>query len=242
MSEETICNECGNPKSECVCSKIEGSVIKGREQPVEKILVEHRFTKAEGVEGSIPKGSDPSKEELKAKLSEREDQLAIMALKRLEKEKSALLKTIKDEGKRDYVDRFIGEDPSKLEQIKATAVLLGKALGVGDVEIEGDGTSTPPPKGKARTYRDKGLASEYAVIDELYNILENTKSTEAEKDLANKRISQMIGEFVRGSRLAGRIVSLKVLKCPKCKNVMEGNTCQHCGYLMPKWERDPLKL
>ena len=244
---EAICEECGKPKGECVCSLIEGKIVKGREQPTETIVVEHKFSKGldEGVEGSIPKGSDLEKEELKAKLEQREDQLATIALKRIDKEKKALLDTISDPKKRKFVSDFIGEDPNtmldRLQQVKITSALLGKSLGIGDVKIN-DGTTTPPPKGKARAYVVKGLKDGFAVIDKYYNILENPQSTQAEKDLANLKISEMIGEFVKGSRQAGKIVSLKVLKCPKCKNVMQGNTCQSCGYVMPRWERDPLKL
>lgn len=242
MSEQEICPTCGKPKDQCTC-ELEDAIGDAREGKVDKVIVEHKFTKVSETPKGSSEGSDASKDELeatKAKLEERESQLVVMALHEAQKQKKALLDTIKDPKKKAFVDEFIGEDPDtmldRLQQVKVTSALLGKALGVGDIQVN-DGTTIPPPKGKAKSYKERGLESEFGVIDKYYDVLGDPKSTQAQRDVANKKISEMIGEFVRGSRQAGKIVSIKVLKCPKCGNVMEGNVCQNCGYEMPKWER-----
>lgn len=207
---------------------------------------------AEG-EGAGESKDDKELEETKKKLQEREAQLAALALKDFNDKKAALLDKVKDEKKRKYVEDFIGDDPAKFKQVELMTGLLTNALGGGEGEEgdeeegegdENDGAETPPPKGKVKKQPKKPTAdlSGRQIIDDLYNILADPTKTKTEKDIADKKITELFGQFTKGSKDAGKIVKIKVLNCPQCGNTMEGNTCQHCGYTMPKWEQSPPSL
>lgn len=237
---EQICEKCGQPKEDCIC-QIESALNKKGADKV--IRVEHVGLP------NAPKTSE-SPEELKQKLEEREAQLATLALKSLEKQKKALLATIKDENRRKYVDEFIGDDPEKLEQVKATAIMLGKALQIGGIGIEGEDEDTSvPPKGtatpKAPSTYDSTLQANYKVIDELYDILQNPKSTDEEKKQADMRIKSLLEAWISGRRQAYRQnpshkYYIGVTTCPKCKQFIHSprgtfpSKCDKCGAILTK--------
>ena len=239
MSEET-CQGCGKPKDQCTCVTAK--------EVVQTIRVEHV---------GLPKGKGTSKgseteEDLKAKLDEREEQLKVIALKELDKEKKALLETIQDPNKRAYVDQFIGEDPEKLEQVKVNLALLGKALGIGGIKISGeddddDGTEPVPPAGSARAPpKPNLLGTGLEQIDRIYNTLESKTATEEQKAEARRRADQMVEQFIQGRRKAIREdpqhkYYVGYVMCPKCgksifvsKGTKRVKQCPHCNAILTK--------
>ena len=236
MSTQTeTCKKCGLPKELCNC--------KGDEK-VEKLIVEHQFMtkgKPEGDKGS----RDPSKAELQAKLSEREDQLAMMALKKLDREKKALLEKF-PESRREQLSTWIGEDPDRLEQIRGSLIASGQIT-------KPDGTTTPPPSGKAKAYgsQTKQGSGRYSdptinVMSELYNIVQDPTASREEKAEAERRIDEMYKTIRKGTEAgirAGRITQPRIesaTHCFKCGQVVTGamadsfakgsTPCPNCGY------------
>jgi len=78
------------------------------------------------------------------KLQERETQLSTIVLKEFETDKKKLLDQVKDEKKREGINKFIGDDPEKLEQVKLWTNVFTAALSEGNVKVEGK----PKPDGK----------------------------------------------------------------------------------------------
>lgn len=241
MSEQEIC-EHGKPKDECPICEIEGAVGRTRDKKgVEVIRVEHVGIASKGTE---------DREDLKAKLEQREEELEVIALKQLEREKKKLLDTIEDPNKKAYVDRFIGEDPSKLEQVKATMIMLGKALEIGGYSVEDnpEDTESPPPSGVAKGIPPEGrlLGSGISQINAVYDILENPKSTDAEKAEARKKADELLSQFIAGRREAIREdpkhrYYVGYSMCPKClkpiflrKGDKEARVCPECGAVLTK--------
>lgn len=98
--------------------------------------------------GNKPEPKDEKIKKLEGKLHEREAQLGTMVLKEFEVAKKALLDQVKDEKKREGIDKFIGDDPEKLEQVKLWTSVLTTSLGVGNVKVEGKPNEKPDPKNK----------------------------------------------------------------------------------------------
>lgn len=125
--------------------------------------------------------------------------------------------------------------------------VLSQALGVGNVQIKGsdededDGTEPLPAKGKVGIYHPNPSTDKNerikAHIDKCYDTLANPKASQSAKDKANKEITQMIGEAVRGWKASGQIGRLSVSMCVKCGNVMEGDECATCGWVRPVNQR-----
>lgn len=219
---EEKCATCHKPLSQCNCTH-------------------HIISKEPNSEGS------ETKEDLKEKLEMREAQLATISLKAFDEEKQKLLDSISDSKQKQRVDELIGDDVQKLENAKFMTEVLSKALDVGNVRVKGsdededDGTEKVPPKGKVG-YPPKGYDNPNATkfervkaeIDREYATLMNPEATQEQKAIANHRISEMLGQAVRGWRMSGQITRLSVMKCPKCGSVMEHENCATCGFEIPR--------
>lgn len=75
--------------------------------------------------------------ELEGELQERTTQLGTIALKAFQEERAKLLDLIKDETKRAGVEKYIGDDPERLQQVQMWTSVFEKALNEGGVKIEG---------------------------------------------------------------------------------------------------------
>lgn len=232
MSEEEIEEELKKEVKNAVDYKL----------PDKRILIEHK-----GLKGS--KNEDPEKEELKEKLEQRELQLGALALKEFEKQKDALLSKITDEKQRKYVDKTIGESPEMLESVKATMVLIGKGLEVGNASIEDEDLESVPPSGKVKLPpEDVKFASHTQVINGLYKILEDPTKTQAEKDEANRRINQFYDKLIKGRRKAIQSgqerYGIQYSQCPECGRLVvqprdkeDLEECPYCGWKQLKKRR-----
>jgi hypothetical protein len=231
------------------------------EKPVEK-PAETPVEKPVEKPAEVPSGETAKDKELretKEKLEEREGQLATIALKDFEDKKKVLLDTIKDPKRKDYVDKYIGDDPEKMEQIEAWTQIISTGIEEAGGTVKGkpetetqppaekpaeDGTEKVPPSGAkippapaTPTGDAKQVAKE--AIDALFTILLDPSKSQAEKDVANQKITEMYAEFRRGARESGKRDKYDippVMNCPKCGQTMFGNTCS-CGYEIPKIQR-----
>ena len=128
--------------------------------------------------------------------------------------------------------------------------VLGQALTEGGISIKGsepDYSNQPeitekvppkghvgfPPKGYNNPHADKNERVK-AHIDKCYSTLSNPQSTKEQIDQANREITAMLGEAIRGFRQSGRIMRINVMQCQKCQSPMEGDTCQTCGWTVPQ--------
>lgn len=193
-------------------------------------------------------GSEKTKEELQTELDERNSQLEIIAMKDFENDKKALLKTITDEKRRDYVEKFIGEDPERMEQVKFMMGVISTGIKQAGVEIRGedeDGTEKVPPSGaRVRALSPESSDAKERVkeeIDKQFSILTDPSKSQDAKDLANQKINELYQQFRAGARASGKRDKFDIpptMNCPKCKSVMQGIVCQECGYEIPKIQRD----
>lgn len=234
MSEEIndICRKCGMPIQSCTCEQ----------RPSQVIEVKHT-----GFPSKLD--SDPEKAQLKEKLEQRKMQLTTIVLKELEKEKKKLLSTIEDPKRRQYVDEFIGDDPQKLEQVKATIVMLGKSMEIGGIKIRDNNpedTETPPPSGQARAPPSESqlLGSGVEQINRIYDTLEDKTKSEEEKRKARRKADELMNQFIAGRREAIKQdprhrYYLSYSMCPKClepiflrKGDKEAKSCSKCGAVL----------
>lgn len=236
MSEQ-ICQKCGKPHEQCTCG------IK----PSEVIEIKHT-----GLPENLGASPDPSKAELQEKLNEREEQLKVIALKKLEEDVEKWASVVPDEKKRKaIVDSIMrSEDPiGDFERKKEMLGLFKLALGEGGIRVSGeddDGTEEVPPSGVARAPPKRTLMSGIAQIDKIYSTLENLNATEQEKTRARAKADELVEQFIAGRRQAIRqnpqhryYVGFSM--CPKClksiftqKGDKRVKDCPHCGAILTK--------
>ena len=226
MSDETIpevekCPKCGKILDLCRCSTV---------------TIEHK---------GIPKGEGI--EQVKEERDKYKNIVEVISIKQFDEDKQKLLDSIEDPKKKEYVENFIQDDPKKMDLVKLNTALLGEAFGYGNVKIESededDGTEVLPASSKHHS-EDIALRSQNpnatkfervkAEIDREYATLMNPEATQEQKAIANHRISEMLGQAVRGWRMSGQITRLSVMKCPKCGQIMERENCATCGYEIPR--------
>lgn len=241
MSEE-ICPKCGKPQDDCICEVV-SALSKDK-----TITVQHK-----GLEGLKGLNSEVGKKlkYTQEKLEEREAQLGILALKEFDKKKAEFLSKIPDKDKRETVGLKIGDKPEILDSYLKMTELLSLSLREGGVKID-DGTSKVPPDGSARAYNPE---TEYgskvergkALIDSLYNTLEDPNKTQIEKDKANKRLNVLIMEFMKGRKKQIREdpahrYGFAFFKCPECGELSrcprgrkeDPKSCTQCGAIFQK--------
>jgi len=220
--------------------------IEELEKEDKTITVKHEFSH------KGKKITDPKEiEKLKEKLSERESQLALIALKEFEDDKSKLLKIVPDDRKEE-LSEFV-DTPEKLETLRKIYVPeeeenppkapAGKAtLGIRT------GSETPSfdvEKG----YNDPMIQK----ISDLYNVIGDPKSSAEEKKRANRVLDNLYLEMRKGfkeRRSRGEIDYIYPRKgrfgwtCLSCGKAVQSNSrpetgipCPHCGY---KWGKDPM--
>jgi len=234
MSEtEPTCETCHKPLSSCTCVHI--------------------------ISEKKDEGSE-TKEELREKLEEREQQLGLIAVKSFEDEKTAFLSQIKDEDKRKDAERRIGDDPDKLENAKLMASIISAGIKEAGGHIKGydsegfdkdgydrdgydrEGREKKAPSGAriSPPQESSGKEGTKETIDELFKILESPSSSPKERDMANSRINELYSQAKAGWQASGQKNPslLPTMQCPKCSNVMHGIKCYTCGYEIPKIQQD----
>jgi hypothetical protein len=170
----------------------------------------------------------------------------VEATKQFMTEKENLLKNI-PEGRREKISEFIGEDPEKIEQVKASLILQGQNFGE-DEDEENEptiaGRATLPdymlPQNQGRQIRSSSY--ENPVIQkysDLYQILRSPTSSEQEKQEVEQILDETFAEIRRGLKSRSRnnpysLPSGIVNHCYRCGMVSEvdlsKNPCPHCGY------------
>jgi len=107
-----------------------------KEKTLPEKVVKKPETQPEKTDNEEPK-DDKKIKDLEEKLQNREAQLATIALKAFEDNKKDLLELVKDEKKKKSIEKFIGDDPEKLEQVRLWTTVLTKGLEEGGVTVEG---------------------------------------------------------------------------------------------------------
>jgi hypothetical protein len=201
-----------------------------------KITVEHVFKDQRGLPEDAIENAENA-EKLKAKLNEREAQLAALALKEFQKEKDVILDSINDPERREQTERFIGDNPDRLEIVKYE-------IGVSDEDD--DGTEPVPPSGKVRASRKTKGDSDIQdnVIGELYKIrMKKATSPDEMKEqaVADTKIAQMFDQLEQGlrDRPRGDSYRFTVAQCHACGAILTGKdaktyastgVCPVCGH------------
>lgn len=204
--------------------------------------------------------------ETKRKLQEREAQLAALALKDFNSQKLAVLSLI-SENKREQAEKFIGDDPDKLEFLKYQT---GFTTGDDDSGVE-----AVPPKGKAGKQKTGGTQQPSGILprvsydkpllndlSKLYEMIEADPSqakdaAEArqiikEKEAAEAAINQLLDEAQKGvqNRPKGSNYMLPsgvVMNCPACGGIVEFDMdktkqpCPYCGHVVGGIKLRPYK-
>ena len=198
-------------------------------EPDKKIVIQHQFVK----------GGDS--EDLQKELDTKTTQLELLSLKKFEDEKAKLLETVPSD-KKSEVEAYIREgDPERLETAK---------LMYGSSE---EPRPKRPPSGIVRQFTERDDKPENPV-SAVYDILEDLKTTDEEKQIADSMRKDMLGELFKGLKIRGkRHLDLMVMECPNCKGVLTydidttGRPCPYCGYdpraeLAKKIERGEINL
>ncbi len=215
-------------------------------QNKKKIRVEHIFKDERTQQPPVidDDTGDDETEELKSKLQEREAQLALLALKDFNEKKEQVLELV-PEDKRAQAEKYIGEDPDRLQELRFHYGVLGE---------DDDGAETPPPKGKVRgllrepkgnsTQLGKFQNPQLSTIAELYKIREqNPKSTDDMKmqNVAEVKVNELFNQMEDGlkARPQGNKYNFQVAECSNCGTVLFGReaelwsskgVCAKCGY------------
>jgi len=198
--------------------------------------------------------SEKTKEELeselsntKAQLEEKEAIIDLVATKDFENEKQKLLAKIPDEQKRAYVDKYIGDDPERLENIALWTNILKEGIisGGGKISDEDEGIEKVPPASavgpyRAETPQETKKEQLRQHIKSLFDILADPNASQKKKDSANREINLYYAEVRKGARASGITdrMALHVMECPKCHETMEGWRCQTCGHVIPEINRE----
>ena len=193
------------------------------------ITVKHEFPR---------KVKDSEKEALKAKVAERDSQLALIALKEFETEKEALIEQYRDDLTPEQLQKIEEiETPEQLEGLKTWTGIINKAMEYGKAPSGRATLGEGNPHGSA-------IERGKAVIDELYNILQDPTKSQREKDEADRRIDELMFEMIKGvhsSQQRGMFPTFTKTECPQCHELIEGRatSCDHCGWrqLVPRQER-----
>lgn len=163
-------------------------------------------------------------------------------------EKEAFLNLVTDPKKRSELDEKIGDDPSKLNEIKRLTSFLVTALKGSGVQVTGlpvsdddkpaektvSGRATLPQRnqsgGVAETYKD--------YVDELYEILKDPEKSAKEKKIADQKINELYASMILGikSSKATQRGDMPYLpstsSCPNCGAQLIGDleSCPSCGW------------
>jgi len=184
-------------------------------------------------------------ESLKEKLEERDSQLALISLAEFEKSRKALLDSVTDPRKKAYVEKYIGDDPERMETIKAWTSLISTGVEQSGGKIKyDDGTEPKPPKGAniPAAQNENSTAKERVKerIDILFAIIQDPSKSRAEVDAANAQITEMYKSAKSGWEASGQKnpTLLPTMTCVKCGQTMHGNKCYSCGWEIPKIQQD----
>lgn len=244
---ESICELCGKPVSEHVdgvCPKTEaekrGDRIGDRmgDRTI-NIKHEHKGLHAE----PLTKAEREELESLKTIVT-------LQAQKEFDAEKESILDEFESEEKRKEIEEFIGEDPKKLEQIKASIILTktvkpktGRApAGRAPILREGE-TTTTSGKDPMRAY-----------VSDLYKKAKTDPNPDVRLQ-AERQIDALFREYEKGQQtpeaiatrrnlpLKGKrrmIEGFSVTQCFKCGSIISGRqadlyarrriACPYCGY------------
>jgi len=168
------------------------------------------------------------------------------AMKQFLTDKENLLQKIA-EGRRDKISDFIGEDPEKIESVKASLILQGQNF----CDEDDDNAPAPTaPSGKVglvdsqnqmgnvrrQTYRNPTVQA-YA---DLYSVIRSDTSSKQEKSEAEQILDDAFSEIGRGLRSRSKnnpyqLPSGIVNHCMNCGMICEqdlgkGIPCPNCGY------------
>jgi rubrerythrin len=174
----------------------------------------------------------------------------VEATKQFMTEKENLLKNI-PEGRREKISEFIGEDPEKIEQVKASLILQGQNFGE-DEDEENEptiaGRATLPdymlPQNQGRQIRSSSYSNPVIQqYSDLYRLIRDPKTSERKRQEAEAILDEAFDEIGKGLRSRPRndpyrLPSGTVSHCLKCGHVVEADltkvSCPYCGYNFSK--------
>lgn len=214
--------------------------------------LEEKFEKKETVNVRVKhEGLQPSDKELKAKYKaekKKREELELVveaeALKDFEDEKEQLLQKIPEE-KREKMRDYIGEDPDKLESVRANLILSSD-----EDDDEDDEEYKKPTVGKAMllegSREGQSNRRQYSnpvvqMFSDLYRVIRDPKSSEEARKEAESRLDDAFVEISKGLKARPRgspymLPTGVVNHCYKCGMVSEvdlaQNPCPYCGYDM----------
>ncbi len=181
--------------------------------------------------------------------------VGIEAEKKFMTDKENLLQKIV-EGRRDKISDFIGEDPEKIESVKASLILQGQDF---DDENDDDAPAPTSPAGKVTLQSEQGGHTERVSYQnptiqkysDLYSIIRSPTCSEQEKSEAEQILDNTFNEIGKGLRSRSRnnpysLPTGVVTHCMNCGMICEqdlgkGIPCPHCQHRfgIDKFPRNP---